>query len=112
MLLEAHGDVARARLRAEVLIAPDVVDLEVVSAWRRLEAAGHLDARRVALALKDLHDLPVRRVPHQPFVERCWELRGNVAPYDAVYVAIAEVFDATLVTTDGRLARAPGPTCA
>ena len=39
---------------------------------------------------------------------RAWELRNNLTPYDAVYVALAEVLDATLVTTDARIARAPG----
>jgi len=37
-----------------------------------------------------------------------WQLRGNLTAYDAVYVALAEVLGATLVTTDRRLARAPG----
>lgn len=31
--------------------------------------------------------------------------------WDAFYVALAETFDATLLTMDERLARAQGPTC-
>lgn len=31
--------------------------------------------------------------------------------YDPAYVALAELFDATLVTADARLAETPGPTC-
>ena len=30
--------------------------------------------------------------------------------WDAFYVSLAEAFDAVLLTTDARLARAPGPT--
>jgi predicted nucleic acid-binding protein len=39
---------------------------------------------------------------------RVWELRHNLTAYDAVYVALAEALDATLVTRDQRLAQAPG----
>ena len=44
-------------------------------------------------------------------MERCWELRDNVTVYDAVYVALAELLDAPLVTADGKLAKAPGIRC-
>jgi len=37
-----------------------------------------------------------------------WALRHNLSAYDAVYVALAEALDATLLTCDSRLARAPG----
>lgn len=105
------GDTVRARLRGEVLAAPEVVDLEVLSALRRQWAAGALDGRRVGLALADLRDLRLQRVPHQPLLVRCWELRENVSVYDASYVALAEILDATLLTADARLASAPGPRC-
>ncbi len=42
-----------------------------------------------------------------------WELRHNLSAYDATYVALAELTEATaLVTTDVRLAAAPGIRCA
>ena len=44
-------------------------------------------------------------------MERCWELRANVTVYDAVYVALAELLDAPLVTADRKLANAPGIRC-
>jgi len=106
------GDQARLRLRGERLAAPHVIDLEVVSAWRRLTAAGELPPRRADLALADLRGLRLDRVPHSLLLERCWELRTNLTVYDAAYVALAELLDATLVTADSRLARAPGPRCA
>jgi predicted nucleic acid-binding protein len=107
----ADGDTARARLRGERLAAPDLVDLEVVSAWRRLVAAGALDARRAGLAIDDLVALRLGRVPHTSLLARCWELRSTVTTYDAAYVALAERLDAALVTADARLARAQGPRC-
>ena len=106
------GDSARARLRGEILAAPELVDLEVVSVLRRQNRAGLLDARRAYLALTDLMSMPLRRSPHALLLPRCWELRENVTPYDAAYVALAEALEATLLTGDRRLARAIGPTCA
>jgi predicted nucleic acid-binding protein len=43
--------------------------------------------------------------------ERIWALRGNLSPYDAWYVALAEALDAPLATLDLRLGRAPGIDC-
>lgn len=42
---------------------------------------------------------------------RASELRANVTPYDATYVALAEILGCELVTGDQRLAHAPGPQC-
>ena len=105
------GDRARARLRGERLTAPELVDLEVASVWRRQVRAGALDDRRAALALTDLRALPLRRAPHRHLLARCWELRDNLTIYDAAYVALAEVLGVLLLTGDGRLARSTGPTC-
>ena len=38
---------------------------------------------------------------------RIWALKENLTAYDAVYVALAEVLHATLLTTDRRMAAAP-----
>jgi predicted nucleic acid-binding protein len=109
---DVDGDQARARLRGERLTAPGLIDLEVLSVWRRQVRSGAMDARRAALALADLAALPLRRTPHGPLLGRCWELRGNLTGYDASYVALAEVLGVILLTGDGRLARAAGPRCA
>ena len=107
----ADGDRARARLRGERLSAPELVDLEVASVLRRQVQGGKVDIRRAALALADLAALPLQRAPHKPLLARCWELRDNLTVYDASYVALAEALDVTLLTGDGRLARATGPRC-
>ena len=105
------GERVRSRLAGERLAAPHLIDVEVASAWRRLAAAGHLVERRAAFARADLRALPIERVPHAPLMERCWELRTNMTAYDAVYVALAELIDAPLLTADAKLAAAPGPIC-
>lgn len=106
------GDRARSRLRDEELVAPELIDLEVASVWRRQRAAGMLDARRAELALADLADLPIQRASHQPLLPRCWELRDNLTIYDAAYVALAEALGTPLLTADARSAHAPGVRCA
>lgn len=107
----ADGNTARARLRREVLVGPEVIDLEVASAFRRQVAAGDLPVRRAHLALVDLRALAMRRVSHRPLLQRCWELRQNLTVYDAAYVALAESLGVVLVTADRRLSRAPGLRC-
>lgn len=105
------GDAARQRLHAEQMVAPELVDLEVTSVFRRLTRSGHLPLRRAELALADLGDLALRRAPHRPLLGRCWDLRDNLTIYDAAYVALAEVLNVTLVTADRRVSRAPGLRC-
>lgn len=105
------GRSVRALLRPGPLYAPELVDLEVLSALRRLVATGVIDRRRADEAVADLAALPLRRAPHGPFVTRCWELRENLTPYDAAYVALAEALMCPLLTVDRRLAGAPGPRC-
>lgn len=105
------GDLCRARLHGEWLAAPELMDLEVLSVMRRQVAAGAVDVRRAGLALGDLAALPIRRVPHRPLLQRCWEVRSNLTAYDAAYVVLAEVLDATLLTADRRVAQAPGLRC-
>jgi predicted nucleic acid-binding protein len=105
------GDHARSRLRDHELTAPELIDLEVTSVLRGRARVGALDERRAALALHDLTDLPLRRAPHLPLVRRCWELRDNLTPYNAAYVALAETLEVTLLTGDRGITQASGPRC-
>lgn len=70
-----------------------------------------MDLRRASLALTDLAAMPLRRASHKALLARCWELRDNITPYDAAYIALAEALEAILLTGDERLARAPSPRC-
>ena len=65
-----------------------------------------------------LIEFPVTQTPvSQGMLRRIWELRHNLTPYDAAYVALTEKLQAetggacSLVTADSGLADAPGPTC-
>lgn len=106
------GDRTRARVAGQALIAPEILDLEVTSMLRHLVRQGELPLRRAELALVDLIEMPIIRAPHKPLLRRCWELRDDLAPCDAGYVALAELMGSVLLTTDDRLSRAPGVRCA
>jgi predicted nucleic acid-binding protein len=105
------GVLARRRLRGEILLAPALVDLEVASVLRTAHRAGRLPDLRARQAMADLRALPLHRTWHRELLPRIWALRANVTAYDAAYVALAEVFKATLLTADAQLARASGPRC-
>lgn len=92
----------------ESLHAPHLLDVEVAQVLRRFAVTDVVEARRARGALADLADLPIVRYPHDVLLPRVWELRHNVSAYDAVYVALAETLDATLLTGDRRLAAAIG----
>jgi predicted nucleic acid-binding protein len=93
---------------APSLHAPYAVDVEVLATLRRGTLGSALSAARARLALEDFHALPITRYPQKPFLGRAWELRSNLTVPDALYVSLAEVLEAPLVTTDQRLGRAIG----
>ena len=90
------------------LHAPHLLDLEVANALRRYSVFGTLPEEWGTDALRDLRGLPITRYPHDLFLGRIWELRSNLTAYDAAYVALSEVLDATLLTRDARLANSSG----
>lgn len=109
VLVGEPNETLPARLSAEaVLHAPHLLDTEVLHVLRRLEQGGDLTPERAAWARGLFDQLTIDRYPHHPLNERVWELRPTVSAYDATYVALAEALEATLITTDGRLARAGG----
>jgi predicted nucleic acid-binding protein len=104
------GVVVRQRIASpdETLHAPHLLDLEVPQVLRRYSASGALSSERARLAIEDLAALDLERYPHEPLLDRVWQLRDNLTAYDAAYVALAEALDAPLLTFDARLANAPG----
>jgi predicted nucleic acid-binding protein len=91
--------------------APHVIDVEVFSVIRREHRFGRLDQTAADQAVQDLEAWPGERFGHRPLLARAWELRDTVRGWDAMYVALAEALDTALLTTDARLAAAPGPIC-
>ena len=90
------------------LHVPHLADVEVAQALRRFVKTGDLDVASAGAVLSDLAALDLQRHSHEPLLQRAWALRDNLTAYDAMYVALAEALDTTLLTCDGGLARAPG----
>jgi predicted nucleic acid-binding protein len=116
-LFEVLTGTPRAEHLREVLLAdedhlaPHLIDAEVFGAIRQQHELGRLDTTAARQAVEDLREWPGQRIGHRHLLDRAWELRATVRGADALYVALAEAMDAPLVTTDHRLARAPGPPC-
>jgi predicted nucleic acid-binding protein len=92
----------------------NLTPLEVTSAFRRLVQLGKMDPDFVAAVLSRFAAIPADRYDlTQPMIARIWELRRNLTPYDAAYVALLEMLvserrtSGVLATTDRKLAAAP-----
>ena len=90
------------------LIAPEMLDAEVMSVLRRWVLHGRIGAPEAETALDGLFSWPINRVPHRELLRLAWSYRHNVTAYDALYVALASIRGVPLLTADGRLARAAG----
>ena len=91
---------------SDALHSPHLLDIEVVQVIRRFTLTREIEAERAQAALDDFVALPISRHPHEYLLPRVWALRDNFTAYDAVYVALAELLDATLLTHDRRLGAA------
>lgn len=90
-------------MSGEAFVVPHLLDLEVVSAFRKMVAGQRIDSHRSEQVLTGLAALPAERYSQLPLLGRIWELRHNFTAYDAAYVALAELTDATLYTCDEKL---------
>lgn len=102
---------ARRALSTEQLHAPHLLDSEVANGLRRRVAARQVGADAGWTALDAFRRLGVTRYPVSSLLDRVWELRDNLSAHDASYVALAELLDCTLLTTDARLSRSAGIRC-
>lgn len=90
------------------LVAPDLINTEVLSVVRGLLLRSLIEEEAAERAVANLAAAPVRRFTTESLVRPIWAMRRNVTPYDATYVALARRLGCPLLTLDRRLARAPG----
>jgi predicted nucleic acid-binding protein len=112
-IFEDHAGGRRCAERlaaAEHICAPQLMPIEVLAAARKQLQRGGTSPSTVSAALPRLIQI-AQLVDHTHLLPRAWELRANVTPYDALYVALAEAIDAVLVTGDREMATASGPRC-
>jgi predicted nucleic acid-binding protein len=86
--------------------APSLVDVEATHTLRGLVRGSKISLAIAELSRGDLSQLAIRRHPDVALLPRAWELRDVCTTYDALYVALAEALDASLLTRDARLAQA------
>ena len=111
LLIKPAADTSelRARIRAAgTVYAPHLMDAEVTNTLRRHLLRGWIDEISARRAIRRLAGMQVRWRPHRVLLGRALALRDQLSAYDAIYVAMAEVTGATLLTRDARLARAAG----
>jgi predicted nucleic acid-binding protein len=89
------------------LIAPDILNAEVLQTLRGLERGGVLTETRASKAVSRFAESQIARVPTRALLQGIWSLRHNLSSYDACYVALARTLACPLLTTDGPLTRAP-----
>ncbi len=90
-----------------VLAAPELIDIEVLNALRKLDRSGAIPPSRSTDLAALMRGLRIRKYRHTTLIEGIWALRKNLTAYDAAYVILARLLNATLVTRDRRLAKAP-----
>lgn len=106
------GTACASRLSTEPrLVAPAILDAEVVHALRGLVSGKKIAATVAGAAIQALPRLGIERLPVQLLVSRMWELKDNATAYDAAYVAMAEQLNARLVTGDRKFLGIPGRRC-
>jgi predicted nucleic acid-binding protein len=101
------GENMARRLKGATLVAPALIDCEVLAVLRKLVLRKEVRDDRAIAALDDLSLWQVRRLAGTDLFREAWSLRHNVSAYDAFYVAAARLYDAQVLTVDGPLARAP-----
>lgn len=90
------------------IAAPDLLNIEVLQVLRRRVSAGICTPRDAEEARSLLRALNIRFYEHSLLADRVWDLRENLSAYDATYVALAELLNVRVVTSDAKLAGAPG----
>jgi predicted nucleic acid-binding protein len=107
-----RGRKARAALAGDIeWVAPEHWKAEVFSVVRVLTLGRKITEAWASRVVSLLPRVGVKTVSLDDLLPRMWELRGNVSGYDAAYVALAEARGVTLVTADGKLARAAMSFC-
>ena len=95
-------------IESSLLIAPELMDAEVLSVLRRAVLNGRLEEARARMVVEDLAHWPVDRISHRALAPLAWRYHRSISAYDAFYVAAARAHDLPLLTADGRLSGASG----
>ncbi|MEV3937425.1 type II toxin-antitoxin system VapC family toxin [Glycomyces sp. NPDC049804] len=78
---------------------------------RGLARGGKLPESKALAAISTLEQLDLQRFEHTWYLPRIWELRSNMASYDAAFIALSEALGLPLLTADKKFGRVPGTRC-
>ena len=104
----AKGATVAGRIHDEQLVAPQLFLVECLQVLRRLVFNGSLSSVIAESVVADLVDLDIELQDHRDLFWRVWELRHTITAYDATYIALSELLEVPLLTTDAKLAGAGG----
>ncbi len=90
------------------LVAPDLFLGEVGNGLRRAVFHGVVGRHVAPVLLQRALHTPIEIESSYDLVERAFEMLDHVTVADGCYVALAEQRSCRLLTSDARLARAPG----
>jgi predicted nucleic acid-binding protein len=106
------GLIARKAIKdAGAMYGPDCLRVETFAALRKMWVYKTITDQAFKEAVTTLQETRYRKLPSSRLLGRAYELRHNVGAYDAMYVALAEILQCPLITTDVRLANAAGVRC-
>ena len=83
---------------------------EVLGVIRQQYLKGRLDTTAANQAVADLRDWPGERFAHRWMLDRVWGIAGFGPGLGCLLRDARRAMNATLITLDARLARAPWPT--
>lgn len=102
---DLHGKRSRAALADDHnWQAPDHLRVESTSAIKGRLLGGKISLERAQAAVETLNRLRIACAPWGEVADRVWELRSNLTPYDAAFIALAELRGCRVVTADRKLA--------
>jgi predicted nucleic acid-binding protein len=91
----------------QFICAPTLADYEFHNVLRKLTLKKRLSIAAANEAISIFKAMQVQFFDSQLLTARMWELRTNMTAYDAAYIALAEILDAPLFTTDSKFANSP-----
>lgn len=100
------ADLVADRISESEVNVPAHFDAEVLAALGRLHRADKLTETEVQQRVELTAEAPFQRHLLAPLLTGAWALHHNVRLVDALYIELANLLDATIVTTDSGMATA------
>ena len=100
------ADLVADRISESEVNVPAHFDAEVLSALGRLHRADKLNETEVQQRVELTAEAPFQRHLLAPLLTGAWALHHSVRLVDALYIELANLLDATIVTTDSGMATA------